>query len=176
MKVFLGLTLSSTDILLLLFLLTLKVFHQKLLLHYLIIYFSFNVQALIDKTIKVKGGLSFKIKISQSRLYFRSKFGMEYLKSFFSLSLFIFFLTFYFTVARGRTNYDLRKTLGGAETPTSTNGNSTFRSRSGSGTYGYKSRQNDHGYASSISSGLWCNTNSSETNCPAKLSATLFLV
>lgn len=54
--------------------------------------------------------------------------------------------------ARGRTNYDLRKTLGGAETPTSPNGNSTFRSRSGSGTYGYKSRQNDTGYASSISS------------------------
>ncbi|XP_053386476.1 dystonin-like isoform X4 [Mercenaria mercenaria] len=54
--------------------------------------------------------------------------------------------------ARGRTNFDLRKTLGGAETPTSPNGNSTFRSRSGSGTYGYKSRQNDTGYASSISS------------------------
>lgn len=57
--------------------------------------------------------------------------------------------------ARGRTNIDLRKSLGGAETPTSPNGNSTFRSRSGSGTYGYKSRQNDTGYASSISSGLF---------------------
>ncbi|XP_052813001.1 microtubule-actin cross-linking factor 1, isoforms 1/2/3/4/5-like isoform X2 [Mya arenaria] len=54
--------------------------------------------------------------------------------------------------ARGRTNFDLRKTLGGAETPTSPNGNSTFRSRSGSGTYGYKSRPSDHGYASSVSS------------------------
>lgn len=60
-----------------------------------------------------------------------------------------------FQTARGRTNFDLRKTLGGAETPTSPNGNSTFRSRSGSGTYGYKSRQNDTGYASSISSGLF---------------------
>ncbi|XP_052234757.1 dystonin-like isoform X4 [Dreissena polymorpha] len=59
-----------------------------------------------------------------------------------------------FNSTRGRTNLDLRKTLGGAETPTSPspNGSSTFRSRSGSGTYGYKSRPNDNGYSSSASS------------------------